>query len=96
MATGGKQRTVSLQTQNHSEEEEEKQEEEEEGGEKERRDTKYAFYKYVLRSTTRDRRLDRTETSTFEDVREKLVGENELDEDGEAASVGRRLAELGE
>ena len=86
MATGGKQRTVSLQTQNHSEEEEEE----------ERRDTKHAFYEYIFRKATRDRRLERTETSTFEDVREKLVRENEIEEEGEAANVGRRLAELGE
>lgn len=84
MASGGEQKTVSLRAEIHSKEEEE-----------ELRETKDAFYEYMFRKATRDDGLSRTQASTFEAVREELVSEEEVHENGEAANLGRRLAEIG-
>ena len=84
MASGGEQKTVSLRAEIHSKEEEE-----------ELRETKDAFYEYMFRKATRDDGLSRTQASTFEAVREELVSEEEVHETGEAANLGRRLAEIG-
>ena len=83
MASGGEQKTVSLRTEVHSREDEEL------------RETKDAFYEYMFRKATRDDGLSRTQVSTFEAVREELVSEEEVHENGDAANLGRRLAEIG-
>lgn len=82
MASGGEQKTVSQQTEIHSNEDEE-------------RETKHAFYEYMFKKATRDGGLSRMEAATFEAVREELVSEEEAHENGEAANLGRRLAEIG-
>lgn len=68
---------------------------EEEQGE-ELRDTKDAFYQYLFVKASRDQQLSRTETVTLNEVKEKLESSEESRASGEAAEMGRRLAEIGE
>jgi hypothetical protein len=71
------------------------QEEEEENGEN-LRDTKDAFYQYVFAKASRDRQLSRNEVDTLREVKVELETCEETHTSGEAAEMGRRLAEIGE
>jgi hypothetical protein len=71
------------------------QEEEEENGEN-LRDTKDAFYQYVFAKASRDRQLSRNEVDTLREVKVELETCEETHTSGEAAEMGRRLAEIGD
>ena len=70
--------------------------EDEAEGEEELRDTKDAFYQYVFAKAARDQQLTREESVTLGVVKEELESRQETHASGEAAEMGRRLAEIGE
>ena len=70
------------------------QEHEEENSE-ELRNTKDAFYQYVFAKASRDKQLSRTEAVTLTEVKAELESSEETHASGDAAEMGRRLAEIG-
>jgi hypothetical protein len=71
------------------------QEHEEENSD-ELRDTKDAFYQYVFAKASRDRQLSQTEAVTLKEVKAELESSEETHGSGDAAEMGRRLAEIGD
>ena len=82
------------QQQLREDEEEEEEEEEEKRGEL--RDTKDAFYQYVFAKASRDKQLSREEAVTLREVKVELESCEETHASGDAAELGRRLAEIGQ
>lgn len=70
--------------------------EEEEEESEDLRGTKDAFYQYVFTKASRDEQLTREETVTLKEVKAELESSEETHASGEAAEMGRRLAEIGE
>ena len=74
---------------------EQEEEEDEEQQEEELRGTKDAFYQYVFAKASRDRQLTREEAVTLREVRTELESAEETHASGDAAELGRKLAEIG-
>lgn len=83
-----KQKTVSVQS-------DQRLLEDEAEGEEELRDTKDAFYQYVFAKAARDKQLTSEESVTLKVVKQELESRQESHGSGEAAEMGRRLAEIG-
>ena len=73
-----------------------KLQEHKEDNSEELRDTKDAFYQYVFAKASRDKQLSQTEAVTLKEVKAELESSEETHGSGDAAEMGRRLAEIGE